>query len=65
MADTVSIHIRWDRSLAAKVRSIAGRHHTTLSELTRQAVIDKYSLHADDLNPDKSATNQDEGGSLS
>jgi len=48
MAETTSIHIRWPNELAARVRAIADKRHTTMSELTRQAVIDKYALASAD-----------------
>lgn len=56
MADTTPIQIRWPNVLARRVRDLANRRHTTVSELTRQAVIDAYFLHEDDLNSSKNGT---------
>lgn len=48
MADTIPIKIRWPKPLATRMRELAARRHSTVSELTRQAVIDQYGLFAND-----------------
>jgi hypothetical protein len=65
MAETIPIQIRWPKTLASQVRAIAANRHTTLSELTRQAVIERFHLHGDDLNPVNHETSSSKGGSLS
>ena len=44
MGETIPVQIRWPKSLVAQVRAIAAGRHTTLSELTRQAMIDQFHL---------------------
>ena len=64
MADTIPIQIRWPRALAVQVRQIARRRHSTLSEVTRQAVIDQFSLGESDHISDKSDTEEFTPGSV-
>ena len=57
MAETIPIQIRWPKPLAARVRELAARRHTTVSALTKQAVIDQFGLFANDHDTAKDDTN--------
>lgn len=58
MAETIPIQIRWPKVLAVRVRELAEKRHTTVSELTRQAVIDQYTLISSDHDAGKDEPNQ-------
>lgn len=65
MSETTPIQIRWPNALAIRVRELAARRHTTVSELTRQAVIDRFSLQSDEPNSTNNGTDEIQMESLS
>ena len=63
MTDTIIVQQRWPRRLADGMKHLAEERHTTVSELTRQALIDHYLLPAGDVNPAKDDTSSVRGES--
>ena len=47
MAKSVVIKQRWPQVLASRMKLLARERHTTVSELTRQAIVDRYALTED------------------
>ena len=47
MPESVIVQQRWPKGLASRMKLLARERRTTVSELTRQAIVDRYALTDD------------------